>query len=112
MLRADAPQRGADAGLHIAGKVEVHQAVGGEDLHFGIVIAGWPAISGSRLARRADFGDLLDGFEAHRGIRVLQQVLEFGDGAGAGLGHLADIFGTHILGRQKRRRNQAGAPGE
>ena len=35
---ADASQRRREAGLHVTGQVEIHQPIGGADLHFGIVI--------------------------------------------------------------------------
>ena len=108
---AHTPYRRPEAGLDIPGQVEVHQPVGGADLDFGIVV-----LRGQdqriEAALRADLGDLPYGLDTHVSGLVLQQFLEPRNGAGAGLGDLADVLGTDVsslrrcLGRQQGGRSQ------
>ena len=85
-------QRCAEAGLHVAGQVEIHQAVGGADLHFGIVVARG-LHQRVEAALRADLGDLFDRLDADVEVRVLQQLLEPRDGVRAAFADFADVFG-------------------
>ena len=105
--RADALQRADGAGLHVTRIVEVDQTVRGARLHFRIVVArGFN--QRIQASRRADFRELLHGFQAHIPGRVLQESLKPGNGAGAALADLANILGADILRAQNRKRANQG----
>ena len=84
---------GAEAGLHVPGKVEVDQAIGGADLDFGIVIVRGQ----DQGVQRPRAGQLLDGFHAHVDAGVFQEFSQPRNGRAAGLADLANVLGPDIL---------------
>ena len=66
MPRAHALQRRAEAGLHVARQIEIDQAVGRADLHFGIVV---PSRQNQRVeaALACQLGELFDHLDADVG---------------------------------------------
>ena len=90
---AHALDGGAEAGLHVPGQVEVDQAIGGLDLHFGIVIVRGQ----NQRVQRARVGQLFDGFHAHIGVGVLEEFGQPRNGRAAALADLANVLGADIL---------------
>ena len=91
---AHALDGGAEAGLHVAGKVEVDQAIGGLDLDFGIVIVRRQ----DQGVQRPRAGQLLDGLDTHVDAGVLQEFRQPRNRRAAGLADLANVLGPDVLG--------------
>ena len=102
-------QGAGDAVLHIAGKVEVDQAVGGQHFHAHIAVAGGQD-QRVEAAAGADAGELADHLRAHFRVGIAQQFHHFGDGPRATLGQFADVLRLDgLLGCQWRQHCSQGA---
>ena len=93
---AESLDGGAGTGFDVTGKIEVDQAVGSVDLHFGLDIGG--GLNERRQAAlRSDFRDRFHRLEPDIGIGIAQQILEARQRTRPLFHEVADIFRAQRL---------------
>ena len=92
--------------LHVAGQVEVHQAVGGADLHFGVVILGGEDQGDRGCARRSV--SCLTASTRTSALGFLRSSVSLGNRRSARLADLAHVLGADILRGSGSEQEQTG----